>query len=126
MIEARLPTGDGRAVVSLHPRAAERYRQKVADIHDALTKGDAASVEAVALVRDLIGEIRIIPKAKGEPVILEIAGDLAALMVTDAEIVEHGANAVTASVVAGAGFSDAVTRHRKRGSGASYPYRFAV
>lgn len=95
--EARLPDA-GRSVVSLHPQAAQRYRQKVAEIHEALAKGDAASVEAVTLVRELIGEIRIIPRAKGLPVTIEIVGDLAALMVNE----EHGANAVTGSVVAGA------------------------
>jgi hypothetical protein len=67
-------------VVSLHPHAAARYRQRVAEIHEALSRGNAASVEAIELVRELIGEIRVIPQSKGEPVVLEIAGDLAALM----------------------------------------------
>lgn len=48
-------------------------------------------------MRDLIDEIRVIPRGKGEPVALEIVGDLAALMAT-----EHGANSVTGSMVAGA------------------------
>jgi site-specific DNA recombinase len=83
--------------VSLHPQAAARYRQKVAEIHDALSRGDAASVEAVALVREMIVEIRVIPRGKGEPMGLEIVGDLAALMAT-----ERDANAAIAPMVAGA------------------------
>ena len=89
---------DKRKVVSLHPQAATRYREMVAEIPEALTRGDAASAEAVTLVRQLIGEIRILPAAvKGEPVALEIAGDLAALMVREGAI-----PSVNASVVAGA------------------------
>lgn len=93
----KLPPPDGRDVIALHPQAANRYREKVAAIHDALSRGDAAGVEAVALVRELVGEIRVIPAAKGEPVSLEIVGDLAALMGP-----ENTAKSVTASVVAGA------------------------
>ena len=100
-IEARMPD-DGRSVVSLHPHAAERYRQKVAEIHEALTRGDEASAEAVTAARELILEIRIIPTAKGDPVEIEIVGDLAALMVSEP--------AVTTAVVAGAGFEPTTFR----------------
>ena len=55
----------------------------VAEIHEALTRGAAASAEAVTLVRQLVGEIRIITLGNGEPVALEISGDLAALMVRE-------------------------------------------
>ena len=76
-----------REIVSLHPQAAARYQQKVAEIHDALSRGDAASAEAVALVREMITEIRITPRGKGQPVGIEIVGDLAALMATERD--EH-------------------------------------
>lgn len=99
-LERKLPLSETRDVIALHPQAANRYRDKVAAIHDALARGDAAGVEAVALVRELVGEIRVIPTAKGDPVGLEIVGDLAALLVPNA-----AANVVTASVVAGAGFN---------------------
>ena len=51
----------------------------------------------MGLVRELIDEIRIIPRGKGEPAGLEVVGDLAALMVLDQQ-----QQVVTASVVAGA------------------------
>ena len=106
VIEAQMQLFDTRKVVSLHPQAATRYREMVAEIHEAFTRGDAASAEAVTLVRQLIGEIRILPAAvKGEPVALEIAGDLAALMVREGAI-----PSVTASVVAGAGFEPTTFR----------------
>jgi site-specific DNA recombinase len=78
--EARLATLTLPEVIELHPRAAERYRQKVEDIQAALMAGDAASFEAVALVRDLVQSVRVVPTARKEPVGLEIAGDLAALL----------------------------------------------
>ena len=104
-IEARMALMRTREIVSLHPQAAARYQQKVAEIHDALSRGDAASAEAVALVREMITEIRITPRGKGQPVGIEIVGDLAALMATERD--EH---AVTVSMVAGAGFEPATFR----------------
>ncbi len=64
----------------MHPNAADRYRQKVEQVQAALKQGDTAGLEAVALVRDLIRRVCVIPTVKGEPVGLEIAGDLAALL----------------------------------------------
>ena len=104
-LEARLALVPGRDVVSLHPQAAARYAQKAAQIHEALSRGEAASLKAVAVVREMITEIRVIPTAKGEPVGLEIVGDLAGLMTT-----ERAENSVTASVVAGAGFEPTTFR----------------
>jgi site-specific DNA recombinase len=78
--EARLATFSSSEVVELHPRAAERYRQKVEDIQAALTAGDRASLEAVALVRDLVQGVRVVSTPRSEPVGLEITGDLAALL----------------------------------------------
>ena len=104
-IEARMALVPGREVVNLHPQAAARYRQKVAEIHEALSRGDAASAEAVALVRDLVSEIRVFPHGKGEAVGLEIVGDLAALMAPEREV-----NSVTVSLVAGVGFEPTTFR----------------
>ena len=67
--EARLAMANIPDVVVLHPSAAERYRQKVEDIQAALTAGDAAGVEAVALVRELIQRVRVVPTARGAPLI---------------------------------------------------------
>jgi hypothetical protein len=94
---------------------ASASRGALAEIHDALSRGDAASVEAVALVREMIVEIRVIPRGKGEPMGLEIVGDLAALMAT-----ERDANAAIAPMVAGA------RNHRCRASPDHIPFRLAA
>jgi site-specific DNA recombinase len=65
-LEARLAAARGSTtVVELHPQAADRYRQKVADIHAALAKGDEAAREAVTLVRELIDHIVVHPAPRG-------------------------------------------------------------
>jgi hypothetical protein len=79
-LEAQLALAQAPDVVELHPQAAERYRRKVEEIQAALAAGDAAGTEAVAVVRDLIQQVRVIPEPRGEPVGLEIAGDLAAIL----------------------------------------------
>ena len=60
-IEAKLASGPSPDTLAYHPRIAERYRQKVADIHAALSKGDEAAREAVSLVRELIERIIVTP-----------------------------------------------------------------
>jgi site-specific DNA recombinase len=67
-------------VVVLHPQAAARYKAKVESIREALSKGDTAARDAVALVRDLIDHITATPTPKGEPIELELTGNLAALV----------------------------------------------
>ena len=62
----------------LHANAAASYRSKVAQIQEALARGDAAALEAVALVRGLVREIRITPA--GDKMELQVVGDLAALL----------------------------------------------
>jgi hypothetical protein len=69
-------------------RAAERYRQKVADIHAALSRGETGDREAIALVRSLIGRIVVHATPAPESLGLEVEGSLAALM-TDAPELEH-------------------------------------
>lgn len=95
-VAARLPAADGSDVLTLHPHAADRYRAKVADIHAALSKGDAAAREAVALVRELIDRIVVTPGAGGGPMQLELVGNVAALLM------EPTQNAGAIVVVAGA------------------------
>jgi site-specific DNA recombinase len=91
-----LSTAADRQVVAFHPQAAERYRQKVAEIREALTKGDSASTEAISLVRDLVGRIVVHPAPDRSRLPLEIAGDLAALMSQEQE-----PNQMPTAVVAG-------------------------
>ncbi len=83
-------------VVVLHPQAAARYKAKVENIRDALTRGDKAAREAVALVRDLIDHITATPTPKSEPIRLDLTGNLAAL------VADPTGSATV--VVAGAGF----------------------
>jgi hypothetical protein len=97
--QTQLTLANGADVVTLHPNAADWYRQKVEQVQAALRRGDAAGLEAVALVRDLICRVCVIPTAKGEPVGLEIAGDLAALL----NLNEQGPSGM-ALMVAGVGF----------------------
>src|SRR5262245_5280236 len=77
-LESQLRLADHPDVAVLHPNAAASYRHKVAQIQEALARGDAAALEAVALVRGLVREIRITPAA--DKMELQVVGDLAALL----------------------------------------------
>ena len=79
-IETRLPSADPQQVLAIHPKTAQRYGQRVAEIHAALSKGDEAGREAVELVRELIDRIVVTPTADGEPMKLELVGNVAALL----------------------------------------------
>lgn len=79
-IESRLRSRGADEVLALHPATAERYRQRVAEIHVALSKGDDAGREAVELVRELIDRIVVRPGDDGEPMKLELVGNVAALL----------------------------------------------
>jgi hypothetical protein len=47
----------GPNAIEFFPNAAERYRRQVANIHAALSRGEAGDSEAIALVRALIARI---------------------------------------------------------------------
>jgi hypothetical protein len=79
-VEARLPSRGADEVLTLHPKTAERYKQRVADIHAALSKGDKAARDAVELVRELIDRIVVTPTDEGEPMKLGLVGNVAALL----------------------------------------------
>jgi site-specific DNA recombinase len=99
-VKSQLALAAGADLVEFHPLAAERYAAKVAEIHAALARGDDAGQEAIALVRELVTRVRVIPRPQGESVGLEIAGDLAAIL-----SVNETGPACMVSVVAGARFS---------------------
>jgi site-specific DNA recombinase len=67
-----------KTVVTIHPQAAQRYRAKVEEIQQALTKGDAASQGAVALVRSMIDRIVITPQP--DRMDLQVFGELSMLL----------------------------------------------
>jgi site-specific DNA recombinase len=79
-IETRLPSADPQQVLAIHPKTGQRYEQRVAEIHTALSKGDEAAREAVELVRELIDRIVVVPTDDGEPMKLELVGNVAALL----------------------------------------------
>jgi hypothetical protein len=79
-IETRLPSRSIDEVLVLHPKTAEHYKQRVAEIHTALSKGGKAAREAVELVRELIDRIVVTPTDDGEPMKLELTGNVAALL----------------------------------------------
>jgi site-specific DNA recombinase len=75
-------------VLELFPNAANRYRQKVTDIHAALSRGEAGDREAITQVRSLIERVVVHATPAPEPLGLEVEGSLAALM-SDAPELEH-------------------------------------
>ena len=77
-LESQLRLADHPDVAVLHPNAAASYKKKVAQILEALARGDAAALEAVAVVRGLVREIRITPAV--DKMELQVLGDLAALL----------------------------------------------
>ncbi len=79
-IEIRLPSTDPQEVLAIHPKTAERYGRRVTEIHTALSKGDEATREAVELVRELIDRIVVMPTDDGEPMMLELVGNVATLL----------------------------------------------
>lgn len=91
----RVPQKDDADVVTLHPAAADRYRAKVAEIHAALNKGDDAARDAISLVRELIQRIVVTPDEGGQPMRIELIGNIAALLA------ETGTQSGTALAVAG-------------------------
>jgi len=66
-----------RPAPRLHPKLAEIYRNKVANLTEALNAPDART-EAAEILRDLIDEIRLVPE--NGRLEIELAGDLAAIL----------------------------------------------
>ena len=79
-LAAILQQGNNVDAVTLHPNAADRYREKVAKVHEALKTGDAAGREAISLIRELIEPIAVSPAGPGEPNKRELSGNLTALL----------------------------------------------
>ena len=75
-LEAKLPATE-TPIVELHPHAAKRYKAKVEEIQEALTRGDAAAHEAISLVRGMITKITVEPTLSSPSLVLY--GELGAL-----------------------------------------------
>lgn len=61
----------------IHPNLANTYRDKITDLHAALSRDDARA-EAADILRELIEEVRLVPEQ--ERLQIELRGDLAAIL----------------------------------------------
>ena len=104
-LEADLAEAPEPDAIAIHPSAAEQYRKKVDDIQAALRAGDDTAREAINILREVIDHIVVSPTPRGEPVGLQVIGNLVALLV------DNPTQGVSAeSVVAGAGFEPTTFR----------------
>ena len=85
----------------LHPNLAELYRQKVMNLAEALNEEDTR-LEAAECIRELIEEIRLVPK-RGE-LEIELYGELAALINLANGHPRSNGTGVQITLVAGRGF----------------------
>ena len=109
-LEAQLAELGDEEPVQLHPRLAERYRAKVADLARALNDPETR-VEAAEAMRGLLTEIRLIPVAGGHEI--ELVGDLAGILaLTQGQKKTPPATGAGVSVplVAGVGFEPTTFR----------------
>ncbi len=74
-----LLAGQAKAPTLLHPRMAQRYREEVTGLIDALND-EKHRPEAAHLIRSLIKEIVISPQNDSKRVIVDIHGDLAGIL----------------------------------------------
>ncbi len=111
-ILADMPPDDGRAVVALHPHAADRYRAKVEAIQAALTSGSAAAQDAIKAARELIDRLVVTPGPVGAPQRIDLVGNLAALV--SADFASGPVDVGTIKVVAGG-------RYAQHSTGAARP-----
>ena len=65
-------------VVTMHPKAIEAYLAEIGHLSAAVRNHEHA--EALAIVRRLVDHIVVYPREKGDPVMFDIAGRLAALI----------------------------------------------
>jgi site-specific DNA recombinase len=91
----------------LHPNLAELYRQKVVNLAEALNEEDTR-LEAAECLRELIEEIRLVPKDGKLQV--ELYGELAALLNLANEHPRSKGTGVQITLVAGVGFEPTTFR----------------
>jgi site-specific DNA recombinase len=91
----------------LHPNLAELYRQKVMNLAEALNE-EHTRLEAAECLRELIEEIRLVPK--NGKLQVELYGELAALLNLANKHPRSKETGVQITLVAGAGFEPATFR----------------
>ena len=91
----------------LHPNIADVYRQKVANLSDALND-ERTCLGAAECIRELIQEIRLVPE--NGKLRIELYGELAALINLANEQPRHKETEVQITLVAGVGFEPTTFR----------------
>jgi site-specific DNA recombinase len=107
-LEELLQTAGEDQPLRLHAGLSNIYRAKVADLTTALNDPDLKT-EAMAILRGLISEIRLVPTDDG--LAIELVGELAAILALQkAKTPRKDASAGSVTLVAGAGFEPAAFR----------------
>ncbi|MDA5092861.1 hypothetical protein O2N63_02040 [Aliiroseovarius sp. KMU-50] len=108
-IETELQSSTNDTPVLLHPSLADRYKEQVANLTNALDN-NSTKAEATSIIRSLLSEIRLIPE--GDTLVIELVGELAGLLQLGTPKSKQGHPKVACStvVVAGAGFEPATFR----------------
>jgi DNA invertase Pin-like site-specific DNA recombinase len=111
---ARLTAAEPAAVprpVAVHPNLAELYRRKVGELEQLLAD-PALGMEAMDLIRSMITNIIVTPKADGTGVELDLSGDLAQILqICSGGTQKQNAQAVGAGRL-GSSYEVSVLRHR--------------
>jgi site-specific DNA recombinase len=106
--------GGAPVPVTLHPRLAEGYREKIERLERLLEGSDQD--EAREIVRSMIDRVVLTPRADGRRLDATLYGALATLLLVSAEVAGNkkpsaaGPSEGQLSVVAGAGFEPAAFR----------------
>jgi hypothetical protein len=104
----------------LHPRMADVYRHKVADLRVALTSDDATRAEATDILRSLIDAIILVPE--GGSLKIELRGDLAGILAVAAkEKSPSRTDGLASQVEVVAGTRYPLFRNRRRWVRGSHP-----
>ena len=110
-LEADLANVEPAAPVMLHPNLSDVYRNKVANLTEALND-PATKAEATTIIRSLLESIRLVPNPSGT-LDIELVGELAGLLSLGAPQNEQSrlaAASCSTLMVAGAGFEPATFR----------------
>ena len=92
----------------LHPGLSDVYRQKVANLTDALNTDDTRT-QASDLIRELVSEIRLVPQDDNYEI--ELVGELAAIMdLSERRQAQGGGQGAAIKMVAGVGFEPTTFR----------------
>lgn len=79
-IEAELADLDAEKIIPLMPNIGEEYQRAVNRLSEALSGSADARVDAVPALRSLIESIRLLPRATGRGVDIELTGRLASII----------------------------------------------